>query len=366
MSQAKILVVEDELIIAESLADDLQELGYEIVDLVTSGAAAIAAVVTHKPDLVLMDIALQGEMDGIETAISIQAKADTPVIYLTSYADEKTLQRSLVTNSFGYILKPYKDRELRAAIETTLRKHREQLAYRQALAIAEQRHQEQSRYIQIAAHELNNPLTTIKLSTDLLNDNELELTSERKAKYVNRIQSAVDSMDNLISKTMTVSQADAGKLVFAPAPIDVKVFCLSLIEELQTDISDLHNLTFRIYGNSPDSLPKLDIKLMHPIFKNLLSNAIKYSPKGGDIKLEVAFAPKKIILVVSDQGIGMPKEYLDRLFQRFERAGNVGKIKGTGLGLSIVKQLIEIHKGTIAVTSEINFGTTFTVTLPCT
>jgi signal transduction histidine kinase len=366
MSQSKILVVEDELIIAESLANDLEELGYEIVDQVTSGAAAIASVVTHKPDLILMDIALQGEMDGIETAIAIQAQANTPVVYLTSYADEKTLQRSLATNSFGYILKPYKERELRAVIETALKKHREQLAYHQALEIAELRHQDQSRYIEIAAHELNNPLTTIKLSTDLLSNSPLELTPERKAKFINRIQAAVDSMDDLISNTMTFSQADAGKLVFAPSPIDVKVFCLDLIDELQAESSNLDNLTFRIYGSVPESLPKLDVKLMHPIFKNLLSNAIKYSPSDGNIKFEVVFDTTQIIFLVCDRGIGIPKEYLGKLFQRFERAGNVGKIKGTGLGLSIVKQLVEIHQGTIAVTSELNFGTTFTVTLPCT
>jgi len=364
MSQARILVVEDESIIAAAISDDLVDLGYEVIDIVASAEAAISCADASCPDLILMDISLQGRLDGIEAAKQIQLRTDTPVVYLTSYTDEKTLQRSLDTNSFGYMLKPYKVRELRATIETALKKHNRQLVDRQALEVEQQNTQDQIRYLAITAHELTNPLAAIKLSIDLL-DNAIALTSDKKNRYVDRINTAVDSMDELINNTMTMSQAKEGKLTFNPESLDVTKFCHDLIEEMELVSIDRHTLRLLTYGTAPAPCAQIDKRLLHPILKNLLHNAIKYSPDGGEIDLELTFATGQAIFVVRDRGIGIPTAYFDKLFQKFERAANVGKIKGTGLGLNIVKQLVDLHQGAISVDSEINRGTAFTVVLPC-
>ncbi|MGF1937922.1 MAG: response regulator [Nostoc sp. ChiQUE02] len=123
MTKAKILVVEDEAIVAKDLQYRLNKFGYTVPSIASSGEEAINIAIEISPDLVLMDIKLKGSMDGIEAAQEIYKRLDIPVIYLTAYADEKTLQRAKITEPFGYLLKPFKERELQINIEITLIKH---------------------------------------------------------------------------------------------------------------------------------------------------------------------------------------------------------------------------------------------------
>ena len=121
---ARILVVEDERIVARSLRKQLTTLGYEIVACVSSGPEAIRQAGEQHPDLVLMDINLEGPMDGVDAAATITKQFRLPVIYLTAYSNKEILERAKITEPFGYILKPYEDRELHVVIEMALYKHR--------------------------------------------------------------------------------------------------------------------------------------------------------------------------------------------------------------------------------------------------
>jgi len=122
-SRARVLVVEDEAIVALDIQSRLRNMGYEVVRQVSSGEAAVEAAREMRPDLILMDIMLDGSMDGIQAAGAIRSDLSIPIIYLTAYADETTLQRAKVTDPFGYIIKPFEDRELSVNIEMALYKH---------------------------------------------------------------------------------------------------------------------------------------------------------------------------------------------------------------------------------------------------
>lgn len=124
MSEAKILVVEDERIVAEDIKEGLQSMGYTVTSVVRSGKMAIKMVEDNRPDLVLMDIVLKDKMDGIETAKQIRARYNIPVVYLTAYSDEKILERAKTTEPFGYIIKPFREKELQVNIEMALYKHK--------------------------------------------------------------------------------------------------------------------------------------------------------------------------------------------------------------------------------------------------
>lgn len=124
MSNNKILIVDDEIIIAREIEYRLQQLGYAIVGAASSGEEALELVALHQPDLVLMDIVLKGAMDGIEAAAEIVRQWNIPVIFVTAYTDEETLQRAKITEPYAYIVKPFSERELRANIEMALYKHR--------------------------------------------------------------------------------------------------------------------------------------------------------------------------------------------------------------------------------------------------
>ncbi len=123
MEKAKILIVEDEGIIAKDLQLRLKDMGYNVPSIVNNGEEALKKVKEIKPNLVLMDIVLIGQMDGIETAGKIRLTADIPVIYLTAYADEETLERAKITEPFGYLIKPVNDKELHSAISIALYRH---------------------------------------------------------------------------------------------------------------------------------------------------------------------------------------------------------------------------------------------------
>ncbi|MGB3511726.1 MAG: EAL domain-containing protein [Microcoleaceae cyanobacterium] len=124
----KILVVEDELIAAENLARNLKRLGYEVVAIVDSGAEAIQTATKELPNLVLMDIMIQGDLDGIETAGYIRYQLKIPVVYMTAYADDDTLGRAKLTEPYGYLVKPFKPQALKTTIEIALQKYQSEQA----------------------------------------------------------------------------------------------------------------------------------------------------------------------------------------------------------------------------------------------
>ena len=124
MGQAKILIAEDTRIVALDIQSRLQEWGYAVPAVVSSAEEAIRKAAETGPDLVLMDIKLKGKMDGIEAAAHIKAQFGIPVIYLTAYLDQDTLQRARDTEPLGYVTKPYEERELSTTIEMALAQRR--------------------------------------------------------------------------------------------------------------------------------------------------------------------------------------------------------------------------------------------------
>lgn len=123
MSKTNILIVEDESIVAKDIQHSLKKLGYTVVGICSTGEDAIRTAEELKPDLVLMDIMLKGDMSGIEAAAQIREKYNLPVIYLTAYADESTLSKAKVSEPYGYIIKPFKEIDLHTSIEMAIYKH---------------------------------------------------------------------------------------------------------------------------------------------------------------------------------------------------------------------------------------------------
>ena len=369
MLPAKILIVEDESIIALDIQNSLINAGYIVVAIATCADEALDLVAQFPPDLVLMDIRLHGEMDGVEVAEKIHREFNLPVVYLTAHADENTLKRAKITKPFGYILKPFEDRELITTIEIALSRYHAEVAIQLAFLKEKELNQAKSRFVSVVSHELRNPLNAILFSTELLERHDSELSPERKQGYLHRIQLSVRRMSQLLNDVLTIGETESGDLPFNPQPLDLLQFCKDLIEELQLSRSPhcpIHltyeNVDFLASENS--SFPYLDEKLLRHILANLLTNAVKYSPQGRSIEFNVTCDQQVVVLQIQDRGIGIPVIDQSRLFDSFYRASNVRTIPGTGLGLSIVKQCVEIHGGTIEVSSEVEKGTIFTVTLP--
>ncbi len=126
MAQTNVLVVEDESIVSKDIQHSLKKLGYNVVGAASSGEQAVKMAVETMPDIILMDIMLKGEMNGIEAATQIRAETNIPVIFLTAYADESTLNKAKVTQPYGYIIKPFKEIDIHTSIEMALYKHKKE------------------------------------------------------------------------------------------------------------------------------------------------------------------------------------------------------------------------------------------------
>ncbi len=124
MAYAKILIVDDEVVVAEAIRRQLRALGYLVVGVVPTGTEAVQLAGEHRPELVLMDIKLKGPMDGIEAAAMIQSRYAIPVIYLTAFSDEETLERARPTLPLAYLIKPFVSSDLRVAVDLALFRHR--------------------------------------------------------------------------------------------------------------------------------------------------------------------------------------------------------------------------------------------------
>ncbi len=130
MAKTNVLVIEDEAIVSKDIQHSLKKLGYNVVGSASTGEKAIELAIELKPDIVLMDIMLKGQMTGIEAAEEIKSRMNVPVIYLTAYADENTLSKAKVTEPYGYIIKPFKEIDIHTSIEMAIYKHQKEMEVR--------------------------------------------------------------------------------------------------------------------------------------------------------------------------------------------------------------------------------------------
>ncbi len=355
MAPAKILIVEDEALIARDIELSLENLGYQVVGIAADGATAIKQVSETRPDLILMDIILRGADDGITVTQKIQEQYQIPVVYLTAYADEATLERVKTTQSFGYILKPFEERNLRVTIDLALARWQQQVQAQSKSAL-------HSEHLAILSHELRNPLSAIRISASLLNNDQYLLNESMKQRHIQSIQAATDVINQLLEDVLTLGQTEQPLRQSMPVPVNLVTFCEELVTSTQLGIGENHQIYFH---HQPDQIAaNIDSNLLWHLLTNLLSNAIKYSPPGGTVTLRLSANEGFICISVMDEGIGIPADDQQNLFQPFRRGSNVGKLPGTGLGLAIAKRVADLHGGTIEVASEVGKGSTFTVWIP--
>lgn len=361
MTKPTILIVEDELIAAESLSLDLQKLGYEVVDIVSTGQKAIEKAHTYHPNLVLMDIMLRGKMDGITAAQNIYQQLKIPIVYLSAYADVNTLQRAKSIPAYGYLVKPYKIADIITTLTMALAKYEDDSRQEAELIAEKQLNKVKTQALATASHDLRTPLTNILGYTELIRDYGDRFSAEKKERYFNFIKSAVGEMKDSLEDLLLISKAEEGKITVHPQHFDLVEFLQTVVDEYN-NLTDKHNI--QLITNTEEYNAFLDKIIINHIINNLISNAIKYSPDGGKITISLMGNPEEICLTVEDEGIGIPENYFTKLFKLFERGENVGIIKGNGLGLSIVKRAVTLCYGKIEVESQENQGSKFIVTIP--
>ncbi len=216
-----------------------------------------------------------------------------------------------------------------------------------------------SRFVTMASHEFRTPLSTILSSIILIN--KYSNNDEKIGKHVLRIKSAVTNMTLILNDFLSAEKLEEGKVFVRKEIVDLKLLVNEILNEINGILKTGQFIKYVHEGKS-DTL--IDKQMVRNILLNLASNAIKFSPENKLISITTSNLGNKIILKIEDQGIGIPEDEQEHLFERFFRAKNVTNIQGTGLGLNIVLKYLESMNGKINFESELNKGTIFTISIP--
>src|SRR6185503_10807175 len=349
----RILIVEDNRTVARDLERRVSRLGFAIAGVTPSGEQAIALAKQERADLVLMDIRLQGEMDGISAADHIRDELRLPVVFLTAYADDATLKAASVTEAFGYIIKPAEDRELRIVIEMALYKH----AVEQQL----RRSEKMDAIGQLAggiAHDFNNILMAILSNCRSLI--EQLPRDEKPYQQVSQIRSSAERAARLTRQLLAFGRDEQDQPVALDLAAHVQRTAGMLAEVISDDIRvelEIEHDLRAVLGRSSE---------IEQVVMNLLVNARDAMPRGGTVTVAAHNLPdaEEILLTVADTGEGMDEVTRSRVFEPFFTTKEVGA--GTGLGLATVYAVVARSRGRIEVASELGKGTTFSIWLPST
>ncbi|GAA0880712.1 hypothetical protein GCM10009119_36820 [Algoriphagus jejuensis] len=389
MFTLKILIVEDDSVSALLLQRALEKNSHQIVGIADTGEQALELLKENFVDIVMMDINLAGELDGIKTTEIINEKYDIPVVYLSASSDAETLNKVVGTNPSAYVIKPFNIRELNMVIELAIFKDRKEKELQKlnneleekvkqrtaelyesnkelikALEKEREINELKSRIVLNVSHGFKTPLTSILSSAQLL-----QIYAEKEhplkmkiSKHAFKIEHSVRALNNLLTSVLFFGKADENKLEYRPKKMFTGAFVKELIDTVNAGIENEVTIRSKI-GEMPKTITS-DPELLYQVFENLLSNAVKYSKERGVVEFNIRFCENRIIAEIVDKGIGIPKSEQNKLFDRFFRAKNVGIVEGSGLGLSIVKKCLDVLGGEVMFESEVDKGTTFFVTIP--
>jgi len=215
------------------------------------------------------------------------------------------------------------------------------------------------------SHELRSPLSAVKMQLTTIRDGLAGELNDKQQHLLNRAQLKLEGLLELINDLLDVAKMEAGQRHLEPAPLNLEEVLGEILELLQAKARE-QNIVLKL--SVPPDLPatRADRRGMEEVFTNLVANAINYSPDGGEVRISANLRGQYLEVQVSDQGVGIEPEDIDRIFTKFYRAKNpkTRQVVGTGLGLAIVKAMVEAHRGKVEVESQVGAGTTFRILLP--
>jgi len=338
-----IVVVNTDFVIKYIEGEELEKMGLK--EFVILGTNIDAISIFSKERKIRLKQDIRRTLAGEHLSFEIEFKNNTYTLNTTPLFDEnnKIVQALLVYNNIS------DQKKVELEILNALKKEQEL-------------NELKSRFISLASHEFRTPLSTILSSATLIGKQNAPGKEEIREKYVNKIENNVRNLVVILNDFLSISKLEEGKMSMQPEYFDLIHFSKSLIEEIETSKKEGQVITF--ISDSPSIKVNIDPKLISHILLNLVSNAIKYSSNYKEITITLKRKGERILIEVTDEGIGIPVEEQNNLFDRFFRAGNVSNIQGTGLGLHIVKQYADLIGGNISFRSKLSEGSTFSVELP--
>lgn len=370
-SGARIMIVEDERILALDLAETLDDLGYTVAGMASRGEEAIELARQLDPQLILMDVRLDGEIDGITAAETIRDEHDVPVVFLTAHADDDTLHRATRSEASAYLVKPFKPPDLRCVIEIALHKHAADRRLRENERWLEQTLQQRTAALEAAnreleafsysvAHDLRAPLRGIDGFSQLLIERYSQRLDSEGLGYLNRVRAAASRMSQLIDALLSLAHVGRGQL--QPLDLDFSQLVQSVANEIAAANPD-RSVPVTV---APGMRAYADPRLLRIVVANLLENSWKFTARRQRPAVEVGPCQNtaRPTYYVRDNGAGFDPAYASKLFGAFQRLHPDREFPGTGIGLAIVQRVVARHGGAVWADSHPDQGATFYFTLP--
>ncbi len=326
-----------------------------------TGENALERIEVSPPDLLLLDYKLP-DIDGLEVLARLTPDSrDMLVIFITAYASIDTAVTATKRGAYDFLAKPFAPADLKYVIRKAATRL---LLARRARELEAEKKRVRFEFIRVLGHELKAPISAVAGNLYLLRDRVLGGEVEKYGPVVERSLKRLEQMRKLIGDLLDMTRIESGEKKRTLEEIDLVEAARSALEAAGREAEEL-GLDLELKG--PDRLPlRADAVEMAMIFNNLVSNAVKYNRPGGKVVVELAEDGDGILIRVSDTGIGMSPEGVEKLFGEFVRLkdSRTKEILGSGLGLSILKQVTELYGGKVEVESELDQGSIFTVRLP--
>ncbi|HEY6877278.1 MAG TPA: hybrid sensor histidine kinase/response regulator [Polyangiales bacterium] len=375
MTALRVLLLEDDEDDALLVLRALKSGGYEAThQRVFTREALLAALRDAEWDIVISDYSMPGFDAPSALAIVREHAPELPFIIVSGTVGEALTVQAIKAGAHDYLMKDRLAR-LGVSVERELREAEERKRIRAAQAVArealrekesaEAASQAKSSFLAHMSHELRTPLNAVIGFSELLEQEIAGDLNDKQREYVSYVVSSGRYLLRLITDILDLSKVEAGRLELSIEDTAL----LPIAQHVEHSLSPLASKKHVALELELDNaLPAVhaDPMRLQQILYNLLSNAIKFTPENGRVALRARPAGPMIELAVIDNGMGIRKEDLPKLFREFEQVGNDAAAKrgGTGLGLALTKRLIELHHGSIEVESAVGVGSTFTVRLP--
>jgi len=368
-----ILVADDVPANVELLFDQLHVLGYRAI-AAQDGPSALQACFDHDPDLVILDVSMPaGDLGvddrstGFEVCRRIKRDprtARTPVIFVTALNDTTDRVKAIEAGGDDFLTKPHNRLVLGARVRSLLKLKAATDALEESFRKLRELEKVRDDLMKMIVHDLKTPLTSILATMEMLLDGDFGALSEDQRKAVGDSESKAEDLLALIEDLLEVSRIEEAQLELNPEPIAPG----ALLSEIQHDWDtrfQQEGATCRIDVADDAPVFRADKALLRRVFGNLIQNSLTHSARAVTITLIARPDPNGILFGVADNGPGIPPEYQDLIFRKFQqvKTPNIPRVRSSGLGLAFCRLAVEVHGGRIWVRSD-GDGSTFYFTLP--
>jgi two-component system sensor histidine kinase/response regulator len=355
----RLLLIDDEEVVLDSCLAILEGGEHEVA-LASSGAEGLDKVRTGAPDLVFVDLKMPGT-SGLEVLEEIRALDPTVVcIVFTGFATIGSAVEAMRHGAYDFLAKPFTPDEFRAMVRRGL-EHRALVVERDALR--REREALREHFAAIVSHELRSPLAAVQQNL-FVTIRELEgVVTEEQQQRLERMSSRIEGLLGLVTRWLRGFSVDVTPLAESFRPVAIGTPVAIAIESAQTEA--VRKAVEIAIDVDPAAVVLGDEGALTEAFLNVIGNAVKYSREGGRVLVAAEQRDGKVVVSVTDSGVGIPATDLPRIFDPFYRgqAGEHG-IAGAGIGLALTRRIVEAHGGSIGATSDPGRGSVFVIELP--